>query len=204
MITNFTSFLSDMDKNSQFLLIIIFVIVFLLILIFIINSINSRKAKKFLEKQNAYKRKLREEIDLEAKNIITEEKKTNIKAPQKVIDEEIEVLDDSRDDIDEILDDLKAGASTPGFNLTDFEREQEETAIISYDELCKKHGVEKKIYTKNEEAVIEKVNNIVENKNEEHKFKPTRYVSPIFGLEQQEAKEQAFLTNLKEFRSGLE
>ena len=200
MIANFTNFLSNMDRNSQFLLLLIFIIVALLILIFIINSINAKRAKRYIEKQNAYKRKLREEIELESKNITA---KPIVAAPKRV-EEEIEVLDDSKDDIDVIMDDLKASESVSTFNLTDFEREQEESAIISYEELCKKHGVEQKIYNKEEKNIIEKVNDIVENKIESQKFKPTQYVSPIFGLQQEEANDQTFLTNLKEFRNGLE
>lgn len=199
MIANFTNFLSNMDKNSQFLLIIIFIIVFLLIIVMLINSINTRRAKRYLERKNAYKRKLKEEIDLEAKNI-------SISKPivKNNVEEEIEVLDDSKDDIDVIMDDLKENSTMPNFNLTDFEREQEETAIISYEELCKKHGVEQKIYSKKEETIMEKVSNIVENKVSDQKFRPSKYVSPIYGIEQEEAMEQTFLTNLKEFRSGLE
>ena len=200
MIANFTNFLSNMDKNSQFLLMLIFIIVFLLIMIFIINSINARRARRYIRKQNKYKRKLREEIDLAAKNIVTNNIEVTV-APKK--EEEIEVLDESRDDIDVIMDDIKENNGL-GINLTDFEREQEETAIISYEELCKKHGVEQKIYSKEEKNIIEKVTDIVENKVESQKFRPTKYVSPIFGLQQEEAKDQAFLTNLKEFRNGLE
>ena len=200
MIANFTNFLSNMDKNSQFLLMLIFIIVFLLIMIFIINSINARRARRYIRKQNKYKRKLREEIDLAAKNIVTNNIEVTV-APKK--EEEIEVLDESRDDIDVIMDDIKENNGL-GINLTDFEREQEATAIISYEELCKKHGVEQKIYTKEEKNIIEKVTDIVENKVESQKFRPTKYVSPIFGLQQEEAKDQAFLTNLKEFRNGLE
>lgn len=201
MIANFTNFLSNMDKNSQFLLMLIFIIVFLLIMIFIINSINSRRARRFIRKQKAYKRKLKEEIDMEARNIVTQNIEVN--AYPKEIEEEVEILDDSKDDIDEIIDDIKENNNL-GLNLTDFEREQEETAIISYEELCKKHGVEQKIYNKEEKNIIEKVTDIVENKVDNQKFKPTKYVSPIFGLQQEEASDQAFLTNLKEFRSGLE
>lgn len=201
MIANFTNFLSNMDKNSQFLLMLIFIIVFLLIMIFIINSINSRRARRFIRKQKAYKRKLKEEIDMEARNIVTQNIEVNT-YPEE-IEEEVEILDDSKDDIDEIIDDIKENNNF-GLNLTDFEREQEETAIISYEELCKKHGVEQKIYNKEEKNIIEKVTDIVENKVDNQKFKPTKYVSPIFGLQQEEASDQTFLTNLKEFRSGLE
>ena len=105
---------------------------------------------------------------------------------------------------EDFINDLLGSNSYSNFDLTEFEREQEETAIISYGELCKKHGVEQKIYTKEEKNIIEKVNDIVENKMEEHSFKPTKYVSPIFGLQKEEAEDQAFLTNLKEFRNGLE
>ena len=194
MIANFTNFLSNMDKNSQFLLMLIFIIVFLLIMIFIINSINSRRARRFIRKQKAYKRKLKEEIDMEARNIVTQN--IEVKAYPEEIEEEVEILDDSKDDIDEIIDDIKENNNF-GLNLTDFEREQEETAIISYEELCKKHGVEQKIYNKEEKNIIEKVTDIVENKVDNQKFKPTKYVSPIFGLQQEEASDQAFLTNLK-------
>ena len=200
MIANFTNFLSNMDKNSQFLLIIIFIIVFLLFLIFIINSINAKRAKKINAKKTAYKKKLIEEIDKEAQNIIT----NTIVINKPKVEEEIEVLDESRDEIDEMIDTLKENNNVSTFNLTDFEREQEETAIISYEELCKKHGVEQKIYSYEEKNIIEKVNDIVENKMENHKFRPTQYVSPIFGLEKEEAQDQTFLTNLKEFRNGLE
>lgn len=200
MIANFTNFLSNMDKNSQFLLIIIFIIVFLLFLIFIINSINAKRAKKINAKKTAYKKKLIEEIDKEAQNIIT----NTIVINKPKVEEEIEVLDESRDEIDEMIDTLKENNNVSTFNLTDFEREQEETAIISYEELCKKHGVEQKIYSSEEKNIIEKVNDIVENKMENHKFRPTQYVSPIFGLEKEEAQDQTFLTNLKEFRNGLE
>jgi hypothetical protein len=186
-----------MDKNSQFLLLIIFIIVFLLFIIFIINSINSRRAKRYIKAQKAYKRKLSEEIDLEAKNIAPEQIK-----PIKRVEEEIEVLDSENDEIDDIIDELKTNSPVSTFNLTDFEREQEETAIISYEELCRKHGVQQKVYNKEDKTVMEKVNNIVENKSTG--FKPTQYVSPIFGLQKEEEENQAFLTNLKEFRSGLE
>ena len=197
MVTNFTNYLSNMDKNSQFLLLIIFIIVFLLFIIFIINSINSRRAKRYIKAQKAYKRKLSEEIDLEAKNIAPDQIK-----PIKRVEEEIEVLDSENDEIDDIIDELKTNSPVSTFNLTDFEREQEETAIISYEELCRKHGVQQKVYNKEDKTVMEKVNNIVENKSTG--FKPTQYVSPIFGLQKEEEENQAFLTNLKEFRSGLE
>ena len=122
MIANFTNFLSNMDKNSQFLLIIIFIIVFLLILIFIINSINAKRARRLNERKTAYRRKLREEIDLEAKNIVPNNIKIEPKKVMPKVEEEIEVLDSENDEIDDIIDDMRASNQVTNFDLTEFER----------------------------------------------------------------------------------
>ena len=97
MIMNITNFLSNIDKNSQFLLILIGIISFLLILMFVINYFNSRKAKRIIKRQKLQKKRLIEEIENESKNIVNE----NIKAasiPVKEttpVAEEVEVLDDN-------------------------------------------------------------------------------------------------------------
>ena len=51
------------------------------------------------------------------------------------------------------------------------------------------------------------VSKIVPEVTEKKKFKPTRYVSPIFGAEKEEPEEdldKTFLQSLKEFRSTLD
>ena len=94
-------------------------------------------------------------------------------------------------------------------NLTEFEKEQEETAIISYDELCRKAGVKKKIYKAVSEDALD-VQKIVPDINKEpKKFKPSTYVSPIFGAQKEKATveedlDKTFLQNLKDFRSTLD
>ena len=198
MIMNITSFLSNIDKNSQFLLIIIGVISFLLILTFVINYFNSRKARKIIIKQRKYKKKLMEEINKEASTINESIKASSIPVKEE-IKEDIEVLDEQVETL-EVMEEVKE--PIPTINLNEYEQAEENSAIISYDELCKKFNGEKKVYTSSAKEVMNKVSDIIENKVE-HKFKPSTYVSPIFGREE-EKQDQAFLQNLKEFRNGLE
>ena len=205
MIMNITNFLSNIDKNSQFLLIIIGVISSLLLLTFVINYFNSRKARKILKKQRKYKKKLMEEINSEANNINESIKAASIPKQEikKEVLEDIEVLDDIEElNIEPVQVVEEPKPVTPSINLNEYEKEEENSAVISYGELCKKFNVEKKEYNSAAKEVMNKVSDIIEN-NVESKFKPTRYVSPIFGTDE-EKHEQAFLNNLKDFRNGLE
>ena len=222
MTLNIINYLTNMDKNSRFLLIIIGIIVLLLIIIFVINYISDRKTRII----NKRRRKLKKEINREAKNIVPvkkekKEKKTvapvtktisvknDIEEPVEVLeaDEEIiEILqDDGESDIDRILKEIKKASKEETMNLTEFEREQEETAIISYDELCKKACVKKKIYKAVTEETMDVSKIVPEIK--EKKYKPSKYVSPIFGVEKDKNEEEldkTFLQSLKEFRSTLD
>lgn len=202
MIMNITSFLSNIDKNSQFLLILIGIISFLLILMFVINYFNSRKAKRIIKRQKLQKKRLIEEIENESKNIVNETiKAASIPVKETTPEiEEVEVLDDNIEMLE--IEEVKEEVQTPTINLNEYEKEEENSAVISYGELCKKFNVEKKVYTGPAQEVLNKVTDIIENKSE-HKFKPSTYVSPIFGTDE-EKHEQAFLNNLKEFRNGLE
>ena len=231
MLAKFTNF-SNMDKNSKILLIIIGVILFLLVILFIANHISNRKAKKQARIMKAHSKKLKKELEIESKNIepVTKVSKVtvstevqNIKPEEEVVeieeikdepieveDEMIEVLqEDQESDVDRILRDIKKATKEDNFNLTEFEKEQEETAIISYDELCKRAGVKKKVYT--EEKMVKEE---VKPKKELYKgtYRPSKFVSPIFGVQEdkkeysknEEELNQTFLKSLKEFRSGLE
>lgn len=212
---------SNLDRNNKFLLVIILVIVALLIIIGIYNlilSIVSKiKAKKHIrtldkeineefkkqEETKAIKEVVKEEVI--NKETTKEEKINYYNASVKEDIEEIETLDESVSDIDEILVEMMNAGSNEDFDLTDFEREQEENAIISYGELCKKAGVEKIVYPKKE------INKEIEKKIEKEvynngKFKPSTFVSPIYGVQKEEKEEDTdneFLGRLKEFRSGL-
>ena len=119
-------------------------------------------------------------------------------------------------------------------NLTEFEKEEEANAIISYDELVKKAGAKKIIYKTNKETINEvKKEEKIEIKKEENKgkFRASQVISPIYGVQKKEDKKEeveefidlenipvkkreltdddlqkdiTFLTNLKTFRSNLD
>lgn len=187
MLYNITSYINNMDKNSKFLLIVIIIISILLILIFLLNYLGDSKNRKM----NKKKKKLIKEINLEAKNVIIPKTNkvnniSNIKIDknkeevkdenlEEIIDEDVEVLDEDND-IDRIISDIN-NSSISNIDLNEFEREQEETAIISYDELCKKAGVEKKIYSKYDNE------NKEDKSNSNSKYKPSKIISPIYGIQ---------------------
>ena len=222
MFLNIINNLTNMDKNSRFLLIIIAIISFLLVLIFIFNFLSSRKEKKLMKQKKAYKKRLIEEINKEAINIKPTEKiKITKNVENKVQDEEIEEIIDEEDDevlevindenesdVDRILREIKKSSKEESLNLTEFEKEQEETAIISYDELCKRAGVKKKIYKAKDNNVSNSITKTINN--EEKKYKPSKIVSPIYGIQDEKNKddglnlEETFLKSLKEFRSSLD
>lgn len=215
---------SNYDSNSKFLISVIIIISVLLVLIFIFNYLSNRQIRR--------QKKLSKLISKEARDIVPlkkEVKKEEIKE-EKVIDEPItinktistisseplmkeeeeiiEVLqDENESDIDRILREIKDATIEETFNLTEFEREQEESAIISYDELCKRAGVKKKIYKTTKETEEVPV------KSENKKYKPTEFVSPIYGIQNKKKEnvsydendlDQTFLQSLKEFKSTLE
>lgn len=234
MTLSIVNYLSNMDENSKLLLIIIAVISVLLILIFFFNHLSNKKEKYQSKIQKANKKRLFAEIEEESKNIEIPKKeyvkieKPALEEPVKEIKKEetieteevIEVLqDENESDVDRILREIKAASKEDSINLTQFEKEQEETAIISYDELCKRAGVQKKIYkapTKSNE-VVETIKEEKIESSEKPKYKPSKIVSPIFGVQEENKSfmnldnsmnemdlDQTFLTSLKEFRNGLE
>lgn len=230
MYLNVVNYLNNMDKNSRFLLIIIGIISFLLILIYIINFFTGREVKKMEKIRRANKKKLLKEINKKAKEIevtpkTIEPKKSSpavedisIKKEEPEVSEVIEVMDepeeeiievlqeDNGNDIDRILNDIKKASKEDSINLNEFEQEQEETAIISYDELCKRAGVKKKVYKAVTEETMD-VSKIVPEIKENKKYKPSRYVSPIYGVEKEKNEEdldKTFLQSLKEFRNTLD
>ena len=217
MYLSIINYLTNMDKNSRFLLIIIGIIVLLLILIFIFNYLGNRNIR--IQEKN--KKRLIKEINREALKI-TETPKTkapvtsfatqniSIKEEPEIIEDEEEVIevlqDDNESDVDRILREIKKASKEETMNLTEFEKEQEETAIISYDELCKRAGVKKKVYKAVTEETMD-VSKIVPEIKENKKYKPSRYVSPIYGVEKEQTEEdmdKTFLQSLKEFRNTLD
>lgn len=228
MYLNVVNYLNNMDKNSRFLLIIIGIISFLLVLIYVINFFSGREVKRQEKIRKANKKKLLKEINKKAKEIEITPKKIepkksspaveDISVKKEEVEEVIEVMDepeeeiievlqeDNGNDIDRILNDIKKASKEDSINLNEFEQEQEETAIISYDELCKRAGVKKKVYKAVTEETMD-VSKIVPEIKETKKYKPSRYVSPIYGVEKEKNEEdldKTFLQSLKEFRNTLD
>ena len=119
---------------------------------------------------------------------------------------------------------LKAIEEKPAKKELSFEEEQEENAIISYQELLaaangqKKEKVEdnnpeladlinqismesKEIEALEEPEIIEDVVNTKED--EQKKFKNSEFISPVFGKDKPKESNDEFLQSLKDFRSNL-
>ena len=119
---------------------------------------------------------------------------------------------------------LKAIEEKPAKKELSFEEEQEENAIISYQELLaaangqKKEKVEdnnpeladlinqismesKEIEALEEPEIIEDVVNTKED--EQKKFKNSEFISPVFGKDKPKESHDEFLQSLKDFRSNL-
>lgn len=119
---------------------------------------------------------------------------------------------------------LKAIEEKPAKKELSFEEEQEENAIISYQELLaaangqKKEKVEdnnpeladlinqismesKEIEALEEPEIIEDVVNTKED--EQKKFKNSDFISPVFGKDKPKESNDEFLQSLKDFRSNL-
>ena len=94
-------------------------------------------------------------------------------------------------------------------DIETFEREQEEKAIISYQELLKATGKLRELTKENvkEEIQIEDIEKEETVKEEPKKFKNTEFISPVYGKEAPESvmnrKNQEFLNSLKDFRRNL-
>ena len=119
---------------------------------------------------------------------------------------EEEILEDYNDEEGELLDlesltkKLKAEEGTERITCTEYEKDQEEKAIISYEELLKKKNKYAINYEKEEvmdDLIVKKVNlNNLVNKNEEEKIE-----NEIRVISYQ--KEEVFLDALKELNSLL-
>ena len=166
---------SNLDKSNKYLLIMICIIIILLVLIMIVNKISKKKIKvlsvvkdnnssdefdirpsvKILKGNKIINNLEKQDNNLTIKDneVIKESiKETKINVVENVNNKEdeeeiIEVIEDEKiTDIDNILLKMEESGNQMELDLTEFEREQEENAIISYDELCKKAGVKKIVY----------------------------------------------------------
>ena len=131
----------------------------------------------------------------------------NIVEPKEITSTlEEDILEEYNDEEGELLDlesltkKLKSEEGNERVNCTEYEKEQEEKAIISYEELLKKKNKYAINYETEEvmdDLIVKKVNlNDLVNKNEEEKIE-----SDIRVISYQ--KEEAFLDALKELNSLL-
>jgi len=128
-------------------------------------------------------------------NIAEMEIKPEIDVMEEYNDEECELLD-----LESLTQKLKAEENSERVNCTEYEKDQEEKAIISYEELLQKKNKYAINYEKEEiidDLIVKKVNlNDLVNKNEEETVNgEVRVISY--------QKEEAFLNALKELNSLL-
>ena len=186
-IYNFFSLLSFVD--IVFLLAIVVLIILIVTLIYFIKINNDVFTEKDffdpINNSDSSKENLTNNI-VEVDNSVKEEKKE---------DEEPELID-----LKTLTKKLKEDANNERINFTAYEKDQEEKAIISYDELIKKKNLYAINYEKEElidDLSVKKVNlNDLVNKNEmEYIKEEVRVISY--------QKEEAFLNALKELNSLL-
>lgn len=196
---------------------------------------NNNSNLKVIEKKEPIKKQnIKEEIiekidETEKPRHAREENKIDSK--EKNVEEVVNIKNKtSIDDIANLLENTKVNKP---IDLTKFEEDQEENAIISYDELVKRAGAKKIVYKCEEknEIIEEKPKEIekIEDVKETKKFKASKVISPIFGIQKEveekdevlesfidlenftndkssnkEDSDSEFLNNLKQFRSTLD
>ena len=172
-----------------------------------INKEVPKKQHEFIEEANAVIIKPIETLEeVKVEPVIEELKYTSI-TPKK---------EEALDELKKVEERLENNKKQDNIELTEFERIQEDTAIISLDELMKKAG---KLYAENEENGYQDEGNepisiteIEERRKEtitkeeikedfevtitpieelytyDHKFKETPVISPVYGLRNEEAR----------------
>lgn len=176
---SFNNFYNNLTLPGQMIFtIIMFLIMILCILLFITYIVQSLNAKKRITK-------LKEKLKNSHFKITKEEKQPSQK--------EISKKTDIKDIADAINDALKDEPVT----LTDFEEDQEKTAIISIDELMKKANDLELIDDDEDTGVnyLEKYNldsaEVVQSKDEDtlnkevKAFKVSQVISPIYGVKKE-------------------
>ena len=172
---------------------IIFLVAIITLLILIVTLIYFIKInKEVLDENDFFPPKSSNQNKEEPKKEELIEKIENIQtenfAQEEYNDEEGELLD-----LESLTQKLKNEENIERINCTEYEKDQEEKAIISYDELLQKHNRYALNYEKEEvidDLIVKKVNlNDLVNKNEEEKV-----TSEVRVISYQ--KEEAFLNAL--------
>lgn len=185
---SFNNFYNNLNTQGQMIFsIIIFLIVILCILLFITYVFQGIQAKVKISKIKKETKKVEKEALKKEVQVINEEAKEPLYTNEKT---EIEDIASA------ISDALKEEAP---ISLTNFEEDQEKTAIISIDELMQKAkelelidddentGINFLEKYNLEPAEVESASNIVSNtSNKEVKaFKVSQVISPIYGVKKE-------------------
>lgn len=176
---SFNNFYNNLTLPGQMIFtIIMFLIMILCILLFITYIVQSLNAKKRITK-------LKEKLKSSHFKITKEEKQPSQKEVSK------------KTDIKDIADAINDALKDEPVTLTDFEEDQEKTAIISIDELMKKAKDLELIDDDEDTGVnyLEKYNldsaEVVQSKDEDtlnkevKAFKVSQVISPIYGVKKE-------------------
>lgn len=196
--------INELILDNIYLFCLLMIIVFIIIILIICLMKNSRA--KRLEKKEAEKidvddtLKSKEELESITDEEIEKRIMENYLEEEKETEEEFE-----NSDIENILEELKnASAPTPSEALKKFEEEQEEQAIISYqqlvdsvknnkinikddeeeyayDDLMTTEDVLAKIEMLNEEIDEEPIKTTTKYEKKDYSYKPNEFISPVFG-----------------------
>lgn len=182
---------SNMDGSSQILIFLIVLVFLMLISIVVINIITRKKKGNNDIISNKKIVKLSSELDLPFKD--TEEAIEKIETKEEPIeeikDEEVVEVRVGNTSLDEITNLIENTLEQKPIDLTKFEEDQEENAIISYDELVRRAGAKKIIYKREDVRPKEEIVKQEEPK-EKAKFKASRVISPIYGVQKEEVEEK--------------
>ena len=193
---------------------------FIAIMIFLVLASAKKSFKKNNVEEDPIKKiKFKNEENIE--EVFEKLKENRMKTEDNIIEDNLEEetykekIEEEKNAIKSVLEKMEKDLEKEKEgDIETFEREQEEKAIISYQELLKQAGKlrelteDKKNQDLKKDIKIEEVKKEEKKEPEEHKkFKNTEFISPVYGKEAPESiinrKNQEFLNSLKDFRRNL-
>lgn len=205
-------------NNVGLVILIVMAIIFLCAMIYLI-LITAKKSSSKMEID------VRTEESKQEEPVIKNYKEENQEFLKQIVQNEKKPEENYKKQIEEEKSDIKAvleqmekdlEKENDANDIETFEREQEEKAIISYQELLKATGKLKEIVkekpmkedTQKIMDTIKEEEEIVKKPKEPKKFHNTEFISPVYGKESPESvnarKNEEFLNSLKDFRNNLE
>ncbi len=159
------SFWQTISSNSK---LFFFILIFLLLIvgIFVIVIIDKKETKR----------------QLVSKQSITKNNKDNIiEKIESSLDNEIVEENEKTRNLKEITDKLQKVIDSRNEEVENFEREQEESSIISYDELRRANDKNKNNFMEEKQDVEKSIVN-------KDKFQKSEFISPIYGVQDYDIK----------------